>query len=105
MQTIDLADLLPTAKITAIDGHAPFLIELRRRAAERGYTQRITTQLADLRALPFAPGSFDLIWCEGAAYIMGLEQALKAWGPLLTRSGRIAVTEPAWLRADAPEQV
>jgi SAM-dependent methyltransferase len=105
MQTLDLADLLPNAKITAIDGHAPFLIELRSRAAERGYSQRITTQLADLRALPFAPGSFDLIWCEGAAYIMGFERALHAWQPLLTRTGRIAITEPVWLRADAPAHV
>jgi SAM-dependent methyltransferase len=105
MQTIDLADLLPNAKITAIAGHAPFLIELRRRAAQHGYTPRITTQLADLRALPFAPSSFDLIWREGAAYIMGFEQALEAWRPLLTRSGRLAVTEPVWLRADAPDHV
>jgi SAM-dependent methyltransferase len=105
MQTIDLAELMPTAKITAIDGHAPFLIELRRRAAEHGHAQRITTQLADLRALPFAPGSFDLIWCEGAAYIMGFERALQAWKPLLTRAGRIAITEPAWLRTDPPAHV
>lgn len=105
MQTIDLADLLPTAKITAIDGHAPFLIELRRRAAEHGHSDRITTQLADLRVLPFAPGSFDLIWCEGAAYIMGFEQALRAWQVLLTRTGRMAITEPAWLRPNAPAHV
>src|SRR5262245_19674618 len=105
MQTLDLAELLPNATITAIDGHAPFLIELRRRAAEHGHSERITTQLADLRALPFAPNSFDLIWCEGAAYIMGLERALVAWRPLLTDNGRIAVTEPVWLRADAPDHV
>jgi SAM-dependent methyltransferase len=105
MQTLDLAQLLPTATITAIDGHAPFLIELRRRAAEHGYAQRITTQLADLRALPFAPATFDLIWCEGAAYIMGFERALNAWKPLLERTGRMATTEPVWLRADAPARV
>jgi hypothetical protein len=36
---------------------------------------------------------------------MGLEQALRAWKPLLTRTGRIAVTEVAWLRDDPPSRV
>src|SRR5262245_40331320 len=105
MQTLDLAELLPNATITAIDGHAPFLLQMRRRAAQHGHGPSITEQLAALRALPFAPDSFDLIRCEGAAYIMGLERALEAWRPLLTSNGRMAVTEPVWLRADAPEHV
>jgi hypothetical protein len=55
--------------------------------------------------LPFAPGSVDAIWCEGAAYIMGVPAALAAWAPLLKPSGRIALTEAVWLKPDPPERV
>lgn len=102
MQTMDLAELLPAARITATDNHAPYLEELARRAAARGLSGRVTTVLADMRALPFAAGSFDLLWCEGAAYIMGVGKALRAWRPLLAAGGRLALTEAVWLRADAP---
>jgi hypothetical protein len=54
--------------------------------------------------LPFVPASFDAIWSEGAAYIMGLERALTAWKEFLRPSGFIAVTELVWLQADPPAE-
>ena len=54
----------------------------------------------DMRQLDFEPASFDLIWCEGAAYIMGVEAALRAWRPLLKPGGRLALSEAAWLRPE-----
>lgn len=104
-QTIDLAELLPDAQITALDNHAPFLAELERRAASRGLADRIETREGDMAALPFAAGSFDLIWCEGAAYLMGVGNALSAWRPLLRPGGRLALSEAVWLRPDPPERV
>ena len=53
----------------------------------------------------FPPASFDLIWCEGAAYIMGVERAVKAWRPLLKPGGRLALSDAAWLHSDPPEAV
>ena len=41
--------------------------------------------------------SFDLIWCGGAAYIMGVPEALRAWRPPLRDQGYIAFTELVWL--------
>jgi SAM-dependent methyltransferase len=105
MQTTDLAALLPAASIVALDNHPPFLAEVQRRAVAGGAAGRIATVLGDMAALPFTAGSFDLIWCEGAAYIMGLAQALRAWRPMLRRGGRLALTEAVWLRPDAPETV
>ena len=35
----------------------------------------------------FAASSFDVIWCEGAIYNMGVEAALKDWRRLLVRGG------------------
>ncbi len=105
MQTMDLASLLPAARITAVDMHKPFLDQLRRRTKTAGTENRIEAVQADMAALPFAPGSFDLIWCEGAAYFMGVGNALRAWRPLLRRGGKLALTEAVWLEADAPEPV
>jgi len=106
MQTLDLALLLPRATITAVDLHAGFVEETRRRVQDNGFADRVKVQQADMTALPFAAGSFDLIWCEGAAYIMGVTEALQRWAPLLRSSyGRIAFTEMAWLRDDVPSSL
>jgi len=48
---------------------------------------------------------FDLLWCEGAAYLMGVAEALRAWRPLLKPGGRLALSEAVSLRPDPPEAV
>jgi len=105
MQTMDLADLLPRATITAIDTHEPFVEEANRRAAACGVAGRVTAALGDMRSLAFPDASFDLIWCEGAAYIMGVAKALRAWRPLLKPGGKLALSEAVWLRADPPDEL
>jgi SAM-dependent methyltransferase len=102
-QTMDLADLLPQATITAVDLHEPFVQETNRRARQRGVGGRVRAEVGDMTALPFPEASFDLIWCEGAAYIMGVENALRSWRPLLKANGRLALTEAVWLRPNPPE--
>jgi ubiquinone/menaquinone biosynthesis C-methylase UbiE len=104
-QTIDLAALVPEANITAVDFHAPFVEEAGQRAKAAGCAERVRFLQGDMRALPFEPGSFDLIWCEGAAYIMGVANALAAWRPLLRLGGRLAFTEAVWFQDDAPEEL
>ena len=104
-QTMDIAGLLPDARIVALDLHCPFLGELRRRAAAGAVADRVAAVRGDMAALPFAAASFDLLWCEGAAYIMGAEAALRSWRPLLALGGRLALSEAVWLAADPPEKV
>ena len=104
-QTIDLAELIPDARITAVDPYAPFLRDLEDRAARAGVAQRIRALRGDMQKLAFEPASFDLLWCEGAAYIMGFAEALATWKPLLRPGGALAVSEPVWLTADYPEMV
>lgn len=105
MQTVDLAELLPEASIRAVDYHAPFVEEAERRAKVAGCADRVKFLQADMRALPFDPGSFDLIWCEGAAYIMGVSNALAAWRTTLQPGGQIAFTEAVWFQNDAPHEL
>lgn len=96
-QTLDLAEALPGAEIVAVDTHQPFLDDLAGRARERGLGDRIRPMQADMAALPGELGTFDLLWCEGAAYIMGVPQALEAWRPLLRPGGHLAFSEAVWL--------
>jgi len=104
MQTLDLASLTP-GSILAVDNHQPYLDQLSAEAARRGIADRIETANADMAALDFPQGSFDLIWAEGSAYIMGFEQALHAWRPLLRRPGYLAATEITWTTPDAPTEL
>lgn len=104
-QTLDLAELLPGARITALDGHKPFLEQLRADPRAVSVLDRLTIVHGDMSRLPYAPASFDLIWCEGAAYILGFEAALAAWKPLLRPGGVLALSEPVWLTADPPPVV
>jgi len=105
MQTLDLADFASDARLHAIDLHPAYVQEARRRVAARGYGDRISVSQADMTALPFEPNSFDLVWSEGAAYIMGVEKALTEWRKLLRPQGFLSFTEIVWLRNDAPEEI
>lgn len=104
-QTLDLAELLPDARITALDAYPPFLNQLEARARELGVLDRIDLVRGDMGRLPYPPQSFDLIWCEGAAYIVGFETALTSWKPLLKPGGVLALTEPVWLADNPPASV
>lgn len=101
MQTLHLASALPQAAIKAIDLQPAFLKALASRLAENTSPARaeVSTVLGDMAQMPFKDDSFDLIWCEGAAYIMGVECALAAWRPLLRPRAYLAFTEVTWLQA------
>ena len=72
MQTLALARLCPDCRITAVDVHQPFLDDLIHRAKNAGVDTRIVTYRASMDNLPFNEVSFDIIWSEGSAFIMGL---------------------------------
>ncbi len=102
-QTLDLAALLPRARVLGVDAHAGFVEDGVRRAARAGVSDRVRFAVGDMRALDVEPGTFDLLWCEGAAYIMGVEAALAAWRPLLKVGGCLAFTDAVWLTDSAPQ--
>jgi SAM-dependent methyltransferase len=95
-----LLDALPEAEVTALDLHAPFLADAEALARAAGFAARFRTHAGDMAAPPFAPGSLDLIWSEGAAYSIGVPRALAAWKPLLAPGGRIAFSDAVWTTPD-----
>ncbi len=104
MQTLDLVDA-SGGTVVAVDNHQPFLDQLTRSAEQKGVAHRVKTLNADMASLDFEPGSFDLIWSEGAAYCMGFENALNAWKPLIAARGALAVTEITWTKPDRPDEL
>ncbi len=101
LQTLELAEMLPQAHIVGVDLHAPFVEHLRAEAERLGLADRVDARVGDLTELPDG-GPFDLLWCEGAAYIAGFERALTTWNEWLAPGGRIALTEALWLTPDPP---
>ena len=83
--------------VVAIDQHAPFLEALASNAEQEGLKSLIQIRQGDFTQLDESPCSYDLIWSEGAAYLVGFEQALTLWRPLLAPGGRVALTELTWL--------
>jgi hypothetical protein len=57
-----------------------------------------------MRDLGREEGVFDLIWSEGAIFIMGFGAGLAAWRSMLAAGGLLAVSEMAWFRSDAPAE-
>ena len=92
------------AGIVALDNDAGSLATLDERAGAAGVAERISLCCGSMLDLPFPAASFDLLWAEGSAYIMGFEQALQRWRPLLREPGRLVVSELAWIDPAAPAQ-
>ncbi len=105
MQTLDLAALLPNSKITAVDLNEGFVTEANQRVQAAALTDRVTVEIGNMRSLGFEDASIDLIWCEGAAYIMGVKNALTLWKKLLKPNGKIALTDAAWLKENRPPKL
>lgn len=99
-----LAELL-NARVTGIDLYPPFIAELEAKRAEHPAGARVTGQVADMADPGLAPGSADLIWSEGAVYLIGVERALADWLPLLRPGGLLVFSECAWLVSEPPDEV
>ncbi|MCX7710848.1 MAG: class I SAM-dependent methyltransferase [Clostridia bacterium] len=103
MQTIELAKSTQ-GDIIALDFHQPFLDVLNKNIQKERLTDKVKTVHGSMFDLPFEKESFNMIWSEGAIYIMGFEKGLKEWKKFLKRNGIIAVSEISWLKSTVPEE-
>jgi len=49
--------------------------------------------------------SLDVIWAEGSIYIMGFENGLSKWKPLVKYNGFIIVSELSWIKDNIPDTI
>ena len=105
MQTRHLSELAPEANILGLDITKTFIKRLNDWCDKEGLSDRVSGVVGDMSAPPVAAHTQDLIWCEGAVYMLGVQAALAAWRDLLRPRGCIAFTEPVFLKTPLPKQV
>lgn len=91
---------LVDGKITALDTAEIYLTKIKR---ETG-VETLNCSMDNLEKY-FSHASFDLIWSEGAVYIMGLANGLKHWKPFLKQGGIIGFSHISWIRDNPPREL
>jgi SAM-dependent methyltransferase len=85
--------------------HQPFLDQLQNQAEQHHVKKQIHPLKMSMTDLKFEPASFDLIWSEGAIYIMGFQNGLENWKPFIKPGGYLAVSELCWVKDNPPQEV
>jgi len=105
VQTMALARLCPSCRITATNIYQPFLDAVEEKIVAEGFGGRIKTVCASMDDLPFGTDSFDIIWAEGCSSIIGIEKALKYWKTLLKHGGYIVISDIFWFTSAPSDEV
>jgi ubiquinone/menaquinone biosynthesis C-methylase UbiE len=104
IQSIHLAEAIE-GEVVAVDNYQPFVDKLNDTAAKLGLSGRIIGRQADMFKLAFQEKEFDVIWSEGAVYIIGLEKAMREWAKFLNDGGYLVVSDFNFLTDNPPDEV
>ena len=85
----------PKGHVTAVESYAPFIAQIAKRYAN---DPRVLAKAGDMAA---EVGPFDLIWCAGALYFLGLQNGLQTFRTKLAKGGALIFTHPAYF-TDTP---
>ncbi len=91
------------ANVTAVDSEASALERLNTMLTQGDFKDRVTTACQDMADLDFAEESFQAVWSEGSAYIIGVEKALAKWRKFIVPNGYLVVSDLVW-RTDEPSE-
>jgi len=76
VQTVEIAKL-SGGTVVALDLMPQMINRVKETVAEQGLADRIEIIRMDMNKMDFAIESFDLIWAEGAIYLMGFKNGLE----------------------------
>jgi len=76
--TLELARL-SKGEIIGIDIDQSLLDKLTKKIKEAGLTERVKILKCSLLNMNFPDESFDIIWTEGAIFVIGFEKGIKEW--------------------------
>ncbi|MEW9920705.1 trans-aconitate 2-methyltransferase [Marimonas sp. MJW-29] len=93
-----LLSVAPEGHVTALDKTAQFVEAARERYAGDG---RVTILRADMARIK---NQYDLIWCAGAVYFLGVTEALSGWRKSILPGGVVAFSEACWFTEQRPER-
>jgi ubiquinone/menaquinone biosynthesis C-methylase UbiE len=102
--TMELARL-SGGEVIGLDTHQPYLDELQRKIESEGLEGRVKALNCSMFEMTFPDSSFDVVWSEGAIYIVGFERGLKDWRRLIAPGGFLVIHDVSWLRPDPPREV
>ncbi|ASP21593.1 methyltransferase type 12 [Antarctobacter heliothermus] len=89
-----LAQAVPGAQVLAFDKQTAFVAQMTARFSGAPNVAVQQADLAQIADLPQAP--FDMIWCAGALYFLGLDQGLQIMRRALKAGGVLAFSEPCY---------
>lgn len=102
--TMELARL-SKGHVIGLDIHQPYLDKLKGKIGEGGVSDRMEAIHRSMFEMDFPQGNFDIIWAEGAIWIIGFERGLKDWRRFIKHKGFLVVHEMTWLQPDAPQEI
>ena len=102
--TIELAKL-SNGEVIGLDIDQRSLVELSERIAEHNLSDRVFIVNRSMQEMDFESKSFDIIWAEASAHIVGFETGLDSWWRFLKKEGYLVIHEMAWLRPDPPSEI
>jgi len=88
--TIELAHL-SGGDVTGVDIDSDSLKRLKKRAKAAGLTGRVHVVRGSMTSMDFPAASYDILWAEGAANVIGFEQALRDWKRFLRPGGYLVL--------------
>ncbi|RPJ05854.1 MAG: class I SAM-dependent methyltransferase [Spirochaetaceae bacterium] len=104
VQTMVLAQKI-TGTILALDNYQPFLDQIAVKASDNRLQARVKPVLRDMHDFCFQQESFDLIWSEGAIYIIGFASGLVKARGLLKEGGFAMFSDMNWFLPDPVEEL
>jgi SAM-dependent methyltransferase len=102
--TLELARL-SGGQVIGLDVHEPSLDTFARRMEEAGLSDRVQAVNCSMSDMGFRDESFDVIWAEGAIFVIGFQRGLEAWRRFIRPGGFLVVHEMVWLRSDPPPEI
>lgn len=93
-----LRRVAPDGQVAALDKYPHFTAQAQ---ALHGGDPVVTITTGNMGQIT---GPFDLIWCAGALYFLGITAGLKTWRAALAPGGAVAFSEPCWFTDARPQQ-
>ena len=104
IHTLQLAKMI-NGKITALDFHQAFLDTFQKHLNGENLSDKVQLIKGDMKEMPFESKSFDIIWSEGAIFIMGFKNGLREWRKFLKPGGYMVLTDLFWFKSDPPSEI
>ncbi len=104
VQTVDLLKMTK-GTVVALDFYQIMLDRTKALAEKEGVADRLVTTQGDMTDMDWKLESFDVVWSEGAIYIIGFRRGLEVFKSFLRPGGYLVASEAVWLKPDPPHEV